>query len=217
MKKLILLSLPVIVLGLGFAIANNPIPVYAEEEPITSEPVVDTSEPEPVESEPELTEEEQSALDEVKGWLNQHLDKQMVANIITWVSEAGVLTGLLGVYIKYRKFKYKTLEDLVNLVKSEVGKYLTENFEKLSENQIKGIVESVDNLEKSNETIMKVLVLMQDSTKAGKVALLDFLGSKTENKEIKEMAENAGVELEEEVKAAEEIKEKVNKDYEKIF
>lgn len=212
MKKLfLLLGLSVVATGVGLSIMNKSTPVYADEilPPDTQPSVIIIDEPE--------EDEETTALEEVKSWLNQHMDKQMVANIITWVSEAGVLSGLLGVYIKYHKFKYKTLEDLVKLVKDEVGKYLTENFEKLSTDKIDNIVKSIDDLEKANETIMKVLVLMQDTSKKGKVALLDFLGSKTNNEEIKEMAENASEELEEEVKVEEEVKEAVKEEYKQIF
>jgi len=219
MKKLFLLvSLPVVAAGLSLAIMNKPTVLYAEgEEPETSEPAPESSE-EPITSSEEPVETEESkALDEVKAWLNQHLDKQMVANIITWCSEAGVLTGLLGIYIKYRKFKYKTLEDLVNLVKAEVGKYLTEAFNNLSEEKIKKLEGAVETLEQSNETMMKVLVLMQDSTKAGKVALLDFLGSKTNSKEVKEAAEEVTKELEEQKVKEDAVKEAVKEDYEKIF
>ncbi len=220
MKKLFLLvSLPVVAAGLSLAIMNKPTVLYAEgeSEPETSEPAPESSE-EPITSSEEPVETEESkALDEVKAWLGQHLDKQMVANIITWCSEAGVLTGLLGIYIKYRKFKYKTLEDLVNLVKAEVGKYLTEAFNNLSEEKIKKLECAVETLEQSNETMMKVLVLMQDSTKAGKVALLDFLGSKTNSKEIKEAAEEVTKELEEQKVKEDAVKEAVKEDYEKIF
>ena len=215
MKKVILLvSLPIIAAGITVAICNSrPVALYAEGEE-TSEPAPEVSEEE---EQPVMSEEEQSALEEVKAWLNQHMDKQMVANIVTWVSEAGVLTGLLGVYIKYRKFKYKTLEDLVNLVKSEVGKYLSENFEKLSIEKLEKLESEVETLEQSNETMMKVLVLMQDSTKAGKIALLDFLGSKTNSKEVKEAAEEVQADLEEKQAKDNEVKEMVKDDYEKIF
>ena len=204
MKKLLLvLSLPVLAAALAFS-TSGMVAVHAE----------DGEESEVVEV---VDEEEQSALDDVKNWLGQYIDSQMVANIITWCSEAGVLAGLLGVYIKYRKFKGKTIEDLVKLVKAEVGKYLTENFERLSEDKHAKIINAVADLEKAQETIMKVLVLMQDTTTKGKVALLDFLGSKTKNDEVKELAEETQVQLEEEVKKEEVVKEAVKEGYEKIF
>lgn len=212
MKKLFLLvSLPVVAAGLSLAIMNKPVALYAEgEEPETSEPA-------PEVSEEELTEEEKKALDEVKGWLSEHLNKQAVANIITWVSEAGVLTGLLTIYIKYNKFKGKTIEDLINLFKSEMQKWLEENFAKLSEEQISLLVNRLSKVEMGQETVMKVLVLMQDSTKEGKIALLDFLGSKTENKEVKEAAADLSAELEQQKAKEDEVKEAVKNDYEKIF
>lgn len=174
-------------------------------------------EEEPVAVDDIISEEEESALEEVKAWLSDHLDAQMVANIITWVSEAGVLAALLAIYIKYRKFKGKTIEDLVVLTKKEVGKHLKESFDGLSADSIASIIKSIDGLEHSVETIMKVLVLMQDSTRSGKVALLDFLGTKTNNQEIKDKAEEVMVDIEKETQKEEEVKDAVSGDYEKIF
>jgi len=215
MKKIIaLVSLPVIATGVMLAVSNRSVTAaFAEGEESSEVSVVVEEEP----TSEEMTEEEKAALEEVKGWLSQHFDSQMVANIITWVSEAGVLVGLLGVYVKYRKWKYKTVGDIVDLVKAEVGKYLSANFDKLSEEKLLSMINAIDDLEKSNEIIMKVLVLMQDNTKKGKIALLDFLGSKTTNEEVKVTAEELSKDLEEQVAKEEQVKEAVSGEYENIF
>ena len=73
---------------------NSHVPFMVQEGESSSEVIVE-----------EETEEEQGALDEVKAWMSEHFDSQLVANIITWVSDAGLLMGLLGIYIKYKKIK----------------------------------------------------------------------------------------------------------------
>lgn len=206
MKKRFLFILPFIMtIGLSSAIKEHTFATHAEE--------VEVSETE----ENGLSEEEKSALSEIKSKLSEKLDRELVENIIKWCFDSGILLALLGVYIKYRKAKFKTVEDLADLLKELVGKYIKENFEKLSSEEIKSLTNGLDKVEKSTETIMKVLVLMQDNTKQGKIALLDFLGSKTDNKEVKEASKEVTEELEKQEAKDAEVKKEVENDYEKIF
>lgn len=200
-----LVMLPIITFGLTFGATKDANVVYGEGE-TSSEVIVE-----------EETEEEQGALDEVKSWMSEHFNSQLVANIITWVSDAGLLMGLLGIYIKYKKIKGKTVEQLVGDVNTNVLKVIEDNFDKMSVEKLADLVKTVGGLEQSVETIMKVLVLMQDSTRAGKVALLDFLGSKTNNEEIKAKAEEVTAEIKQEEAKEQEVKEAVKEDYKEIF
>lgn len=203
MNKITLLAmLPVITFGLTFGATKDANIVYGVSEETSSEVIVG---------------DEQGALDEVKSWMSEHFNSQLVANIITWVSDAGLLLGLLGIYIKYKKIKGKTVEQLVGDVNTNVLKVIEDNFDKMSVEKLASLVKTVGNLEQSVETIMKVLVLMQDSTRAGKVALLDFLGSKTNNEEIKAKAEELTVEIKQEEAKDQEVKEAVKEDYKEIF
>lgn len=205
MKKRFLFILPFFVtIGLSSAIKEHTLVTHAEE-------------PEVTEVEEEMTEEEKSALAEIKSKLSERLDEQKVESIIKWCFDSGILLALLGVYIKYRKAKYKTVEDIANLLKDLVKKYIKENFDELSKDQIASLVNGLDKVEKSTETIMKVLVLMQDNTKQGKIALLDFLGSKTDSKDVKDASKEVTEELEKQEAKDAEVKKEVEGDYEKIF
>ena len=79
-------------------------------------------EPEP---EPEVVEEteQEPTLDEfkaeVQAWMSQYMEESLVVKIITWMVDAGVLSALFVVYLKYRKYKHTTIEDLT--------KYLIDN------------------------------------------------------------------------------------------
>lgn len=205
-KVALLFMVPVITFGLTFGEIKETSVVYSAGEETSSEVMVE-----------EDTEDEQGALDEVKSWMSEHFNSQLVANIITWVSDAGLLMGLLGIYIKYKKIKGKTVEQLVGDVNANVLKVIEDNFDKMSVEKLAGLVKKVGNLEQSVETIMKVLVLMQDSTRTGKVALLDFLGSKTNNEEIKAKAEEVTAEIKQEEAKEQEVKEAVKEDYKEIF
>jgi len=205
MKRKILLPMLFALCGLGF-VANKPQVVMAEE--------IQNGE-QVVEQEKELTQDELK--EEIKEWLSQFMDQSMVAKIISWAVDAGVLTALFAVVVKYRKYKATSIEDLLKTFKDKTSDYVSENFKKLGDVEISKITSAISKLEQSTETIMKVLVLMQDSTTKGKVALLDFLGSKTESAEVKQTAELVNAELVKEQEQEKETKEKVSSDYQDIF
>lgn len=186
-------------------------------------PLAISAEGEVVEETSEVVEEEEvePTLDdfklEVENWLSQYMEESLVVKIITWLIDAGVLSALFVVYLKYRKYKHTTIEDLTKQFGDKIGVWLKENFDKLSEEQLDVINKNINDLEKSNETIMKVLVLMQDNTAKGKAALIEYLGSKTESQEVKNAVDEVNVALEEQEKVKAEVVEKVSGDYKEIF
>jgi len=194
----------IVLVVLSFLLLGMPVVAFAEE-----------VEPPVVEEEKEPTIDDFKA--EVQAWLEQYMEESMVVKIINWLADIGVLSALFVVYLKYRKYKHTTIEDLTKQFGDKVGVWLKENFDKLSEEQISQIKDSVAKLEESNETMMKVLVLMQDNTAKGKAALIEFLGSKTESQEVKEAVKDVNEKLEEQEKITKEIKDKVSGDYEEIF
>lgn len=193
-----------IVILMAFMVALVPLTVHAEEDP-----------PAVAEEEVEPTLDDFKA--EVQAWMSQYMEESLVVKIITWMVDAGVLSALFVVYLKYRKHKSMTIEDLLNEYKAKMGEWLKENFDKLSKDEIDKLTNAIDDLEKSNETIMKVLVLMQDNTAKGKAALIEYLGSKTDNKEVKDAAVEVSQALEEQEKVTAEVKGKVAGEYEEIF
>jgi len=194
----------IVLVVLSFLLLGMPVVAFAEE-----------VEPPVVEEEKEPTIDDFKA--EVQAWMSQYMEESMVIKIINWLVDAGVLSALFIVYLKYRKHKNTTIEDMIKQFGDKIGVWLKENFDKLSEEQIATINENIAKLEDSNETIMKVLVLMQDNTAKGKAALIEFLGSKTESKEVKEAVKDVNEKLEEQEKITQEIKDKVSGEYEEIF
>ena len=192
-----------IVILMAFMVALVPLTVHAKED------------------QPAVAEEQEPTLDdfkaEVQAWMSQYMEESLVVKIITWMVDAGVLSALFVVYLKYRKHKSMTIEDLLNEYKAKMGEWLKENFDKLSKDEIDKLTNAISTLEQSNETIMKVLVLMQDNTAKGKAALIEYLGSKTDNKEVKDAAVEVSQALEEQEKVTAEVKGKVAGEYEEIF
>lgn len=178
-----------------------------EEEPVSEEPTTEETD--------EMTEEEFKLA--IEDYLSQYIERDTVQKIIGWLTDAGVLASLFVVYLKYRKYKKNTVEEVIGAVKKEIGDYLTKNFEKLSQDEIDKVKQAIKSLESSNEVIMKVLVLMQDNTAKGKTALIDYLGSKTESDEVKQATEDVKETLEQQEEIREEAFEKVEKDYQEIF
>lgn len=184
-----------------------------EEIPLESEEIA-LNEEEP-QNEQEFTEEDFK--EKIQAYLTNFMSESMVAKIIGWLVDAGVLTALLGIYIKYRKYKHNSLEDVVKSTKEMIDENLQKSIDNLSKEKIDKLVESINTLEQANETIMKVLVLMQDNTSKGKVALLEYLGSKTKNEEVKEAVKDTQEEIENALAKKEEVESKVKDEYKEIF
>ena len=166
----------------------------------------------------ETTEEDiETFKQEVSEWLSKWFDEQQVKQIIQWLVDSGVLIALFGVVLKYKKYKNTSIEELFVKVKTELKDYLEENFKKMSGEEIQKIVKSIETLEQSTETIMKVLVLAQDSTAKGKVALIEYLGTKTNNVEVKELANQVNEVIEKQEQVKQEIIDKVKDPYKEIF
>ena len=173
--------------------------IKADEEEVVEEPVVEETE--------EMTEED----------FKKAIEHDTIQKLIGWLTDAGVLASLFFVYLKYRKYKHTTIEDIVNETKKEVGKYLTENFDKLSKEQVDKINEQLEKATESLNVMMKVLALSQDSSTKGKLALVEYLGENTQNKEVKETVKEVSDSLNEQKEIKEEVFEKVEKEYTEIF
>lgn len=187
-----------------------------EETPVESEEIAQNEEePQNEQEEEEITEE--AFKEKIQAYLTNFMSESMVAKIIGWLVDAGVLTALLGIYLKYRKYKHNSLEDVVKSTKEMIDENLQKSIDNLSKEKIDKLVKSIETLEQANETIMKVLVLMQDNTSKGKVALLEYLGSKTNNEEVKEAVKDTQEELENALAKKEEVESKVKDEYKEIF
>lgn len=192
----------------------------------TEEPVDNTEEeqPKPIDEE-ELSEEEEKQklqteiIEKLKETLSQYVDKDKLEKIIQWIIDTGVLGALLGVYIKYKKYKNTTLDDLIKLFKKEIDKYLKEAF-KNYESEISQIVininDSVKFIGDKTDKIIQAFALSQDKTMSGKVAMLDLIRDCTEDKKTIESIEKIKEDIAKTEEKKQEVLEKVSGEYNEI-
>lgn len=196
-------------------------PTTSEVESITSEDVSseDITSSEDISSsatEPTTSEVEEQIKKYLEDFLGQYFNSNFVSNIINWAIDAGLLSAIALIYLKYRKFKSKTIDEIVKEVKDAIEKQLGDSFQNLSSEEIAKITSSVDTLAKDIDTLKKALVLAQDRTAEGKIALLDLIQTSTKSEEVKKGVEVVKETIKEEQKVEEEVKEVVKNDYEKI-
>lgn len=216
MKKLLLLLIMLCVLcvgTVGFASAEE-TPVTTGE--ITEEPPVATGEitEETSGTVPEQTEEksyEEIATEIAESILSQYLPEYQVQKIIS-LGIGGVIIALcfalLIVYAKYRKYKHNNLVDVKNTVITETEKDLAEKLTIFSQEQIKPIIEQVNNL-------VKIIALSQDNSANGKLALLEFISANNETaKPTSETIKESIAETENTKKV---VQEQVSGEYKDLF
>lgn len=209
------------VLLMASAIANaNEAPTTSEpvasvEEPTTSVVVSHEETPNETTSEPaEPTQEDFQA--EIEKWLSNYLEKDLVTKIISWAVDTGVLGSLFVVYLKYRKYKNKTIGQLVDEIKESVTKQMEDDFKNLSAEQQAKLINGLETLKKSNELVIKALVLAQSKTTDSKLALLDLVSESNENTEVKEVVKEVRKEVEGNQAQKDKVNEAVKSDYNPI-
>ena len=153
---------------------------------------------------------------EVEAWLSQYLEKDLLTQIISWAVDAGVLGGLFAVYLKYRKYKNKTIGQLVEEIKANVTKQMEDDFKNLSQEQQEKLINGIETLKKSNELVIKALVLAQSKTTENKLALLDLVGEANTDVEVKQAVESVRQEVEANQETKEKVQEVVKDDYHPI-
>lgn len=191
-------------------------PSSSEEQSSSSEESSSSSSSSSVSSE----EEQEPTFDdfkaEVEAWLSQYLEKDLLTQIISWAVDAGVLGGLFAVYLKYRKYKNKTIGQLVEEIKANVTKQMEDDFKNLSQEQQQKLINGIETLKKSNELVIKALVLAQSKTTENKLALLDLVGEANTDVEVKQAVESVRQEVEANQETKEKVQEVVKDDYHPI-
>ena len=183
-------------------------PITLEDATVVEPPIeepTNTTEDEP------LTEE--GFTEKIREFFEQYLSADMVANIINWAIDSGLLIALFGVYLKYRKYKSLSSEEIAKKVDDRIKQELKESFGKLSEEQLQQLIDKVNSYEDVLNTLEKALILSQDKTAEGKKALLDLISEKTNSSEVKKEASNVKEKVVEEQKTIDEIQEKVKDNY----
>ena len=162
-----------------------------------------------------LTQEEieKTITEKIKSYAEKYLNAEMVANVINWAINSGLIVALATIYLKYRKYKSMSSKEICEEVKKEVLIALGDEFKKLSEEQQAGILKAIDELCKEMENMKKALVISNDKTYEGKLAMLKLMEETTKETETKEQIKKVETQVKEEQKKDEQVKETVKKDY----
>lgn len=173
--------------------------------------VTETPQGEPTEEPAEEKDYEQIATEVAENILRQYLPEYQVQKIIS-LGIGGVVIvlgfALIIVYAKYRKYKHNNLVDVKNTVITETEKDLAEKLTIFSQEQIKPIIEQINNL-------VKIIALSQDNSANGKLALLEFISAN--NEQAKETSETIKESIEETENTKKAVQEQVSGEYKDLF
>lgn len=170
----------------------------------------------------DITSEE--VAEEVKGkisdYLNQFLTESLVVKIITWLIDIGAIGALVGIYLKYRKYRHTTLGDIEDIAKDKIGEALKEKFGEMDGDVVEKLKEytaQAKEIQDKIDVLLKAFALSQDKSAEGKLAMLNLLQDKTEDKEVEEKIEEIKEEIVETQDAVNDIVDKVDGEYKDIF
>lgn len=162
-------------------------------------------------------EAEQIVIESLEKFLGKYLENSLVVKIITWVIDAGVLTALVGIYIKYRRNKNKTIEDVIEECKNQLKDAASSEFAGQIDPKILEITQTVAKLTEKLNATLQALALSQDKSANGKIAMLNLISKAADaDQETQEILEDIKETVEEEVAAVEEITEKVADEYQEV-
>lgn len=161
-------------------------------------------------------ESEQEVIDTLKEWLLQFFDSNLVGFVINWAIDAGLITIIAGIYFKYRKYKAKSSQEIASEVKQQINEVLNASFKDLSKEQQEKIINVVNKLNSEIETLKKALVLAQDKTAEGKIALLNLINETTKEVEVIKEVEKVKEKVIEENNKEKEVNEKVKEKYKPV-
>lgn len=155
----------------------------------------------------------------IEDFLGNYLQESMVADIVTWLIDIGAMGALVGIFLKYRKYKHTTIGDMEKLVQEVVKKQMEENFKAMDGNTAKFIceaMEAINELSKKFDVVLQATALAQDPSAEGKIAMLKLVQGISDDKKIVEKIEEIKDEIVAEQEAVKEVEEKVAGEYTEI-
>ncbi len=160
------------------ALTFNPLNTEGETEPPTSETEPTTPDEDKKEETPKADDEEDTTKEESfdwKAWLEQWFTPSQVAMIMTWITYAGTIIGLIAKCYSLAKQKTLTSETVKDLIMKELGDKVDESVK----NQLTSAIVSLNKTaERQNEVLSllaKVSALSQENTPESRIAILDLI------------------------------------------
>lgn len=123
----------------------------------------------------ETTESEESVKEEIKAWLEKFLEPQQVAMIMTWITYAATIIGLIYKISQLAKQKSLSNENIKNLILSELGDKVDESVKNQLASAITSLTKTAERQNEVLSLLAKVCALSQENTPESRVAILDLI------------------------------------------
>lgn len=195
----------------------------ADEEVPTEPTTGDTTTPtegegEKKEETPTETEEKKEETTEnfnIKEWLEKFLEPQQVAMIMTWITYAATIIGLVYKFYQMAKEKNLTAENVKTLIMKELGDKVDESVRNQLESAITSLTKTAERQNEVLSLLAKVSALSQENTPESRVAILDLISRL--GVVDKEELDNAKASIENEVAEQKALEEETNSTVDKII
>ena len=138
-------------------------------EPTTGEN--ETTEP----TESETPKEEDNVKEEIKAWLEKFLEPQQVAMIMTWITYAATIIGLIYKLSQLAKSKSLSNENIKNLILTELGDKVDESVKNQLTSAVTSLTKTIERQDEVLSLLAKVCALSQENTPESRVAILDLI------------------------------------------
>lgn len=180
----------------------------ADEEVPTEPTTGETTPTEPTESETTTPTTEETTKNELKEWLEKFLEPQQVAMIMTWITYAATIIGLVYKFYQMAKEKNLTAENVKNLIMAELGDKVDESVRKQLESAVNSLTKTAERQNEVLSLLAKVSALSQENTPESRIAILDLISRL--GVVDKEDLDNAKASIENEVAEKKALEEETN-------
>lgn len=155
----------------------------------------------------------------ISDFLGNYLQESFVAQIISWLIDIGAMGALVAIFLKYRKYKHTTVEDITKLAGQTIKEQLGSSFKDMDGNTAKLIGEmfvAIGTLAAKMDNLIQAFALSQDKSAEGKIAMLQIVQGTTEDKNLNDKIEEMKTEITTTEEAIQEVEEKVQGEYKDI-
>lgn len=148
------------------ALTFAPLTTEDETTPPTQETTPDTS--------TDDTKKEDASFD-WKAWLEQWFTPSQVAMIMTWITYAGTIIGLIYKVVQLSKSNTLTAENVKTLIMKELGDKVDESVKAQLESAITSLTKTAERQNEVLSLLAKVAALSQENTPESRIAILDLI------------------------------------------
>ncbi len=121
------------------------------------------------------TEEEKKEEFDIKAWLEKFLEPQQVAMIMTWITYAGTIIGLIYKVVALSKQNSLTAEKVKELIMSELGDKVDDSVKNQLASSITSVAKTVERQNEVLALLTKIMALSQENTPESRIAILELI------------------------------------------